>query len=131
MSPCCKSFEIRFENKIFLNIERCDISFEGAQFIAEALEVNKTLRNLNLSWNLFGPDSCYVLAEALKKNRSLDLIEIYYCDVDNEGAQYFYDALSVNRKININLADNLISQDFEYKIERKISRNLHKSHIEA
>eukprot|EP00808_Paulinella_micropora_P014279 g54964.t1 len=59
-----------------LDISRNQIGAEGAQHIAKALEVNKTLQTLNINWNSIGAQGAEHIAEALKDHPSVTSVDL-------------------------------------------------------
>ena len=60
---------------------------EGAKHLAEALKVNTTLKEIELSTNQIGDDGAQHLSEALLVNTSLQYIDLEKNNINNGGAQ--------------------------------------------
>ncbi|KAG5177062.1 hypothetical protein JKP88DRAFT_333762 [Tribonema minus] len=69
----------------------------GGRAIARALERNKTLCRLDLSWNKLGSTSGVLLGRALERNHSLESLVIAYNALGDQGAQAIGHALRLNR----------------------------------
>ncbi|CAF3765315.1 unnamed protein product [Rotaria magnacalcarata] len=120
------------------------IGDRGTQYLADALQMNKTLVVLNLAYNQVGNDGArylakllqnnttlaklilrnqregysiedvgaYYLADALKQNQTLTLLDLAGNKIGDTGAKYFADALEKNQTLTIlDLESNLIQDD--------------------
>ena len=84
-----------------------DIGVEGAKAIAEALKVNAVLTVLNLPVNWIGDEGAKAIAEALKVNAVLTDLCLDYNNIGAEGAIAIAEALKVNAVLkNCNLLKN-------------------------
>ncbi|CAF1031253.1 unnamed protein product [Adineta ricciae] len=88
------------------------ISEEGTKYLADALETNKTLRNLDLSGNRTGDAGVKYLANSLQKNQLKELIlanQYKNYQIGDLGAQYLADALKQNTCLTkLDLSSNQI-----------------------
>ena len=76
------------------------IGDEGAKALAEALKVNATVKLLNLSDCGIGDDGAAALAEALRSNTSLTKLGLWVNeDIGDEGAKALAGALKVNTTV--------------------------------
>lgn len=66
-----------------------------------SLEVNGTLKILDLSWNGFGNEGALALGEALKVNNVLVQLDISTNHINNEGAEKLCKGLEVNGNLRI------------------------------
>ncbi|CAH3150376.1 unnamed protein product, partial [Pocillopora meandrina] len=90
-----------------LNLSGNGISDAGATCIAEAMKVNKTLTNLNLSGNDAG---AICIAEALKVDKTLTNLYLSGNGISAAGATCIAEAMKVNKTLtNLNLSGNGIS----------------------
>ena len=67
-----------------LELRNCRITAEGANSIADALKVNRTLEHLDISCNSIGDTGFVHIAEALKSNRALKGLELAVCTAKTE-----------------------------------------------
>eukprot|EP00936_MAST-01D_sp_MAST-1D-sp1_P001921 g1921.t1 len=87
-------------------------NISGVIALAEALKVNRALKNVDLSSNKLGTEGIRALCSALKTNSSVESLALqnaYPCDtqINAEGAQLIADMLAVNRSLNtIDLSQN-------------------------
>ena len=107
----------------------CGIDGDGVVLLCEALEVNKSLRDLNLSRNLIGSrgaealgrylktnpalsrlelgksygteDNLAALATGLKNNTNLEVLDLSYCAMSDREAVAFADALKHNTGLKV------------------------------
>ncbi len=85
---------------ISLNLSRNN-SFgkEGVKMLTTALEINKTIQNLDLSRCALGVSGFAAIAEALKKNTSIKAINLFGNKGDVDGARALREALKVNKTL--------------------------------
>ena len=69
---------------------------EGDRRLAEALAINSSLTDLDLSWNRVKDERAGRLAEALASNSTLSSLDLSANRVIEEGARRLADALSTN-----------------------------------
>jgi Ran GTPase-activating protein (RanGAP) involved in mRNA processing and transport len=87
-------------NVRWLNLSACHISDIGAEYLSEALRVNKTVETLNLDQNDFTNEGVRMLAEALHEVCSpLTWLRLNENKFDDEGAWYLGEALRNNRTL--------------------------------
>ena len=67
-----------------LDIRSCDISDEGAESLARALAVNRSLQELNISHNGFGENGIAHIVTALRTNKTLKTLVV---SVTDEGVE--------------------------------------------
>ena len=79
-----------------IDVQYYDIGPEGAQALADALQVNKTLTSINLGSNNIGPEGARDLADALRVNKTLTSIDLGLNGIGFEGAQALADVLTRN-----------------------------------
>ncbi|CAF3854498.1 unnamed protein product, partial [Rotaria sp. Silwood1] len=56
-----------------------------------------TLTSLNFAWNEMGNQGAQYLADALKNNRTLRQLDLCGSQIYDLGAEYLFDALTINR----------------------------------
>jgi hypothetical protein len=84
----------------------------GAIIIAESLERNNTLTELNLSGNLIGSEGAKAIAKALGHNVSLISVDMSSNDIGTEGIQNIGLALQKNSSLlSLNIAANPLNID--------------------
>ena len=92
-----------------INLGRCGISEEGCKAIGDALIVNRSLQVLDLHGNPISAGVVHI-AESLNCNHSLREINLSDCRISEEGGKAIGDALMVNRSLQVlDLQGNLIS----------------------
>jgi hypothetical protein len=94
-----------------LELSKNPIKKEGAKQLAPALQVNKSLINLDLSHCNIGVSGMYAIAEALKVNTNLESINLYRNIIDVDGARRLGEVLKVNSTLkSIDIGHNRIRQ---------------------
>ena len=83
-----------------LNLRNCDISQEGGKAIGNALMVNRSLQVLDLHGNPISAGVVHI-AESLNCNHSLREINLSDCRISEEGGKAIGDALMVNRSLQV------------------------------
>ena len=85
-----------------LNISRCGVDDQGMMSLASALEMNGSLEELNLSWNVsITGIGLMALGESLKRNRGLKTLNISYCSIDDQGMKSLASALEMNGSLEV------------------------------
>eukprot|EP00948_MAST-09A_sp_MAST-9A-sp1_P001677 g1677.t1 len=85
---------------------------EGAEAIAYALKINKTLERLSLSKNDITDEGAEAMADALKVNETLDHLNFYSNRIEDQGAVAIADALKVNKTlVSLDLQGNGITDE--------------------
>ena len=79
-----------------LNLSKNFISDEGGKALAEALKINTTLTKLNLSKNSIGNQGASAIAEALKTNTTLTTLDFSWNYIDIKGAKKLVEAMKIN-----------------------------------
>jgi hypothetical protein len=79
-----------------INLQGNSIGDEGAKAVAEAIKVNSTLQTIDLSNNSIGVEGAKSVAEAIKVNSTLQTIDLRYNSIGAEGAKAVAEALKVN-----------------------------------
>ena len=75
------------------------ISATGATSFAQAIKVNETLTNLNLSYNFISDAGATSIAEAIKVNKTLTKLNLCENYISNVGVTSIADALKVNKTL--------------------------------
>ena len=70
------SFVFCISNKLKNLLQRNQVGDGGATCIAEALKINQSLKQLNLSVNNIAPRGAAAISEALKINQSLKELDL-------------------------------------------------------
>ena len=91
-----------------LNVSDCSISYQSMKSLASALEMNGSLRELNLSENPVVTDiGLTALGESLKRNGALKILDISHCCIDDQGVTSLASALEMNGSLEeLNLSRN-------------------------
>lgn len=77
-----------------LNLSEMNLSVKSMEELAKAIAFSTNLESINLEGNFrISPKGAKILAEGLKKNRSLKKIVARYCDLGDDGAFEFVTAL--------------------------------------
>src|SRR6202042_1944373 len=97
---------------------------EGTKAIADALRLNNTITNIDLTVNKIGDESAKAIADALKVNNTITDIDLFGNQIGDEGAKAIADALKVNDTITvIGLFSNQIGDDGEKAIVGALEGN--------
>lgn len=96
-----------------VSLERNDIRWEGGEYLATALETNKSLRNLDLAFNRCANRGASAFGRALKKNNTLLTLNLNGNDIALEGGRGIVDGLMVNKTLHsLNLQGNQLFAAF-------------------
>jgi hypothetical protein len=88
------------------------INDDGAKAIAEALKINTTLKLLNLGSGMIFREGAIAIAEALKINKTLTEMYLEINNIGDDGAKALAEALIVNETLlKLSLRDNFIRSD--------------------
>ena len=82
-----------------LRINRSQISHKGAESLARALAVNRSLQELDIDNNDIGDSGIALIATVLHTNTTLTKLRISNCGISDEGAELLAGALAVNRSL--------------------------------
>ena len=95
-----------------LAINSCFIGEIGVTALANALCVDRVLKELDLSYNRIGPTGATALADALRVNRVLTNLKLRWNSIGNEGAKAIGKALAVNGVLTtLSIAGNSIRDE--------------------
>ena len=83
-----------------INLSNCNISEKGGKAIGNALMVNRSLQVLDLQGNPISAGVVHI-AESLNCNHSLREINLSDCRISEEGGKAIGDALMVNRSLQV------------------------------
>ena len=82
---------------------------DGAKALAQVLQTNKTLQRLSLSSNQISDDGARALAQALQTNTTLQLLDLNDNQISDDGAKALAQALQTNTTLHgIGLENNKI-----------------------
>ena len=84
-----------------LHLSNLSISSSHVIPLAEALRVNATLKLLDLSYNKIDCSGARTLAQALKKNQSLICLKLRNNKISDAGAENFVEVLQCNKTLMI------------------------------
>nr|XP_016847043.1 PREDICTED: leucine-rich repeat-containing protein 74A [Anolis carolinensis] len=85
---------------------------------------NGTLRVLNVAWNGFGNEGAFALGEALKVNTSLNELDITSNHINNEGAIKLSKGLELNGSLRIlKISHNPITVEGAFALVMAVKRN--------
>ena len=88
----------------------CNISNHGVISIAEAIQVNTTLQNLDISNNNISDAGAAAISDSLKRNSSLVKLNMSKNNITSEGAKKISEAIQVNTTLqNLDISSNNIS----------------------
>lgn len=84
-----------------LDLRGNSIEPKGAVVLATSIRANRSLRSLNLKWNLIGKDVSGIgaLCEMLKANLTIGQVDLRNNRIDSLGARFVGDMLTVNSGI--------------------------------
>jgi hypothetical protein len=96
-----------------LDLDECGLGDEGTRVIAEMLRVNSTLQVIDLSYNYsIGVKGALAIAEMLKVNSTLQVINLQNNRIGDDGARALAKAMKFNSSLQeINLSDNGIASE--------------------
>ena len=98
-----------------LDVSSNNLGRKGAKAIAACLATNKTLEQLNLSWNNLGqmktvekdPIGIKVISNAMRRNKYLKVLDLSGNNMSNRGATFISEMLQENKTlINLSLRCN-------------------------
>nr|VDZ49639.1 paraflagellar_rod_component_putative/GeneDB:LmjF.36.4230 [Leishmania donovani] len=85
---------------------------DSVWLLAQALRLNSTVRQLNLSHNSFGDTGASYLADYLADNRTMLELNLSSCTIGNRGAQNLCKALATNQALqSLDLSNNMMDAD--------------------
>ena len=120
---------------LYFSVAQNEVGPDGASILAEALHVNSSLTELNLSLNLLEKDGAVALSKALQVNSSLDSIGLSnngLCGLDYfgrgsrdpAGIQAIAAALNVNASLRcIDLSRNRLEKESALALARALEVN--------
>ena len=95
-----------------LNLNRNEINDDGVKILAEALKKNKSLESLHLSNNIIKDDGAAALAAALQSNSMLKALDLDSNRIGDDGVATLAGALQSNATlIYLDLGNNEIGDD--------------------
>ncbi|XP_048461560.1 NLR family CARD domain-containing protein 3-like isoform X1 [Rhincodon typus] len=107
-----------------LRLRANSVRAKGARSMAEALEINTTLRVFGLQFNKIGDEGAMYMAQAMKKNRSLVELRLGDNDITEKGSDYFRSALEVNDMLEeLWILVNNISNDGKERLKNANCKN--------
>lgn len=86
----------------YLDLRGNNIQAKGAQALANGMKLNRSLRSLNLKWNVIGrdPSGVRALCDALKSNLTVGHVDLRNNRINNIGAKYIGEMLVANTTIS-------------------------------
>ena len=90
---------VRSNAVVSLDLSRTRLNTQRAKELAEALKENTTLQMLNLKWNGIGAAGAQWIAEALKENKTVQTLNLGSHEIGAEGARAIAAALEENRTL--------------------------------
>ena len=112
LSECLK--EDNTVQKVNMNRYNIDnkITSKGAIKVAEAIKMNKTLQELDISYNNISDDGAADISDALKSNNSLQILKMSSNNITVSGAIKIAEAIRVNKTLQeLNIRKNNISDN--------------------
>ncbi|CAF1074991.1 unnamed protein product [Adineta steineri] len=95
-----------------LDLHYNHIEVVGAKYLADALRKNITLRTFNFCSNKIGSAGVYYIAEALRHNTTLSKLKLDSNDSGDEGAKSIADVLNTNKTLMaVSIATNNIGDE--------------------
>lgn len=82
-----------------INLSNCQINHSGVTKIAMGLMNNKTLTDLDLRYCKSGNDGAWAIGHLLKHNNTLKNIGLYDNNITDEGVKYIYNGLVENNSL--------------------------------
>ena len=105
---------------------------DTAQALTTMLQINKTIKHLDLSMNLtFSDSGAYCVCQGLKHNTSLVYLDLSSTKITDKGAEYIAQALKYNCSLKtLNLSQNQITDNgfafIDKSLETNTTLSLHK-----
>lgn len=107
-----------------LSMKNAQLDDAGIGVVAEALQVNTTLKKMDLSENKINDEKMTILAVALRVNRALEVLDLRYNRISNAGAVALAQALTVNKTLRrLYLTSNWIGEEGAAAFEEALSTN--------
>ena len=110
-----KSQNTRLET---LDLSENSLSPDCITRLSQALQLNNSLRKINLSFSKFDHESMISFATMLQRNDKLDVLKLKNCDIDNVSASFLATALSSSRDVRVHLDGNMCTQSLKEKLKR-------------
>jgi hypothetical protein len=85
------AFDLRV-NASMSSLDVLGLGPDGGKHIAEALMVNGTVTELDLSWNSLGPDGAGHIVEAIKVNSTVTKLDLTHNDLDESSKNLLREA---------------------------------------
>jgi Ran GTPase-activating protein (RanGAP) involved in mRNA processing and transport len=101
-----------------INLSNCQINHSGVTKIAMGLMNNKTLTHLDLRYCNAGNDGAWAIGHLLKHNNTLKDIGLYDNKITDKGAKYIYNGLVENNSL-----ERITFSPEDYYIDGVISRD--------
>ena len=112
-------------NTQLISLTLCDVIDHGVISIAEAIEVNTTLQNLDISSNNISDAGAAAISDSLKRNSSLVKLNMSRNKITSEGAKKMVEALQVNTTLKqLDLSINKICDDGATAISNDLISNI-------
>ncbi len=109
-----------------LNIQRQEISCEGAKYLAKGLEKHTSLTSLTLWESKIGSYGINYLIKMLKKNPSITTLELGWNLFADFGARRFAEMLDTNSSLaTLNISGNKINAEEIKNLARSLGKNSH------
>lgn len=102
-----------------------DIDANDIMKLIESLKFNSGLQNLNLNLcSNLTDDICFILADVLRKNKTLLSLNISHCRMTIKGCVYLIESLKENKTLQVlTLISNLINNDIIAQISEVLQEN--------
>jgi hypothetical protein len=93
---------------VSLYLYNCNISDDGAIYIANIIRNNPKISILRLDNNKIGPKGAQIIAAALKNNSTISILEIHKNNIGPEGARAFAEIINTTKIKELNIDENNI-----------------------
>ena len=124
LSECLKEDDTVQKVDLNNSYSNNSITSEGAIKIVEAIQVNKTLKELDIGGNDISDDGAAAISDALKSNNSLQILDMSSNKTTSEGAFKIAEAIKVNKTLHkLNINNNNISDDGAAAISDALKSN--------
>ncbi|KAI9145190.1 hypothetical protein BKA69DRAFT_1049877 [Paraphysoderma sedebokerense] len=84
-----------------LHLADCNLTYKTGEHLRYLLQHNKTIQEINLSWNHLGPTGVSTLGLGLKENTTLKKLDLTWNRFGNKGYEALKDALITNSTIEV------------------------------
>eukprot|EP00826_Nyctotherus_ovalis_P024251 TRINITY_DN18780_c0_g1_i1.p1 TRINITY_DN18780_c0_g1~~TRINITY_DN18780_c0_g1_i1.p1 ORF type:complete len:284 (+),score=32.59 TRINITY_DN18780_c0_g1_i1:106-957(+) len=126
LDECNGACEILLRSKTIthFSLTSSGLNKVDAEVLDKAIRVNKILKMLNLYYSLRNNEYAVMVANALKSNNTLEILNLRKNEVNEEGAKVIAEVLAINRTlIELNLSENKLGSTGTVYISEALKLN--------